>query len=548
MPVAALSRWLTAGSGAPRAEVNALARAQCVQRRAWRGGTVRSSWFTHPRRAGALRAAYSCRYTLLFMCFAGVTPTGLAAVGLAGVLVVEAGLTLYDFVTEDGTRWRFAAGLPATERVTHTLLTLNYGALLALWLPVMLGPAGWASLPTGIHLTSYGWLSAFNAVAGVGVGAWAVRDYFSTKRLQRFAAAAVQSPPRLGLVLPAQRVLVTGGTGFIGTRLVGCLLREGHQVTLLCRDRVAAARIIGAGSGAGGAGALTLVESLDAVPHLGSGPTFDVVFNLAGESLAAGRWSPARQARLFASRLDTTRAVVQFLQHDCAQGADGVRPVLVSASAVGFYGVVPPGAELPEVVAAGGADETTTPFETGSLSHRLCARWEAEAGEAATAGVRVVTPRIGVVLGRDGGALGSMLPPFEFGLGGPLGSGEQVCMPVLVKLQCAHVPPKPTPLCCAADHALDTCGRPAACLCAMCQRWRAVGAGERHRAIRLHQRRVQCRSRSRATAPYGSTRAGCGLEDDARATVCHGAAVEWPRHPACQAPATRAETRTFGRR
>ena len=92
----------------------------------------RLPWSTTAHTEQSIHCVRGALYTLLFACFAGVTPTGAAAYGLAGVLAVEATLTMYDFVTEDKTRWRFAAGLPPSERVTHTLLTLNYGALLAL--------------------------------------------------------------------------------------------------------------------------------------------------------------------------------------------------------------------------------------------------------------------------------------------------------------------------------------------------------------------------------------------------------------------------------
>ena len=459
----------------------------------------RLPWSTTAHTEQSIHCVRGALYTLLFACFAGVTPTGAAAYGLAGVLAVEATLTMYDFVTEDKTRWRFAAGLPPSERVTHTLLTLNYGALLALWLPVMLGPSGWAALPTGVHFHSYGWLSAVNAAAGAGVGLWSVRDYFATKRLQRFAAQATASPPAVGLSLPNQNVLVTGGTGFVGSRLVACLLREGHSVTVLTRNRAAAARILCA-TGSDNVGLLTLVTSLD-VFRTPSGIVlqgrFDVVFNLAGAPLADGRWSDERKRVLEQSRLGTTHAVVKHM----AAYASGQQqqPVLVSASAVGYYGVVAPGEGTKEPCAF--VSEDTAPVERETFSQRLCEGWEAEAMKAAPHGVRVVSPRLGVVLGRDGGALAQMLPPFEFCLGGPISSGKQVRPRLRPSKQKKPTTPDLHCVCaCTCVRArpggmipgvsLDPHRRLAACVCTVCQRHHYRWCRERHGTEYRNERRV----------------------------------------------------------
>jgi uncharacterized protein (TIGR01777 family) len=133
----------------------------------------------------------------------------------------------------------------------------------------------------------------------------------------------------------------------------------------------------------------------------------DAVINLAGEPVAAGRWTTDRKAAMRSSRVGTTTALVAALsqlRH---------RPtVLVSASAIGYYG--PRGDEpLTEEAASG----------TGFLAE-LCRDWEAAARAAEPLGIRVVLPRIGVVLG-PGGALAKMLPAFRMGLGGPIGRGTQ---------------------------------------------------------------------------------------------------------------------------
>lgn len=134
----------------------------------------------------------------------------------------------------------------------------------------------------------------------------------------------------------------------------------------------------------------------------------DAVFHLAGESVAAGRWTKARMARIRESRVAGSRHLVEALDKLTE------RPkVLVSASAVGYYG-------------SRGEEVLTeeSPPEDDFLAE-VCRAWEREAMKAQEFGVRVVTPRIGVVLGRGGGALQKMLTPFRLGLGGPLGSGKQ---------------------------------------------------------------------------------------------------------------------------
>ncbi len=132
------------------------------------------------------------------------------------------------------------------------------------------------------------------------------------------------------------------------------------------------------------------------------------MLNLAGEPVLGSRWTPRHLRALVESRVDATRELVRAMQA-------AARPagVLVSASAVGFYG--DRGDEL--------LDEESAPGE--DFLARLCRDWEAAALAAASGGTRVVALRIGLVLGRGGGALARMLPLFRAGLGGPLGSGRQ---------------------------------------------------------------------------------------------------------------------------
>ena len=187
------------------------------------------------------------------------------------------------------------------------------------------------------------------------------------------------------------RVLVTGGTGFIGRAVCHALRGAGHAVTIVSRD-------------SGGA-------SDDAIgwDAVGQGvAAADAVVNLAGEPIAGGRWGPARKEAILQSRVSATRALVD------AAGLAARRPrVLVNASAVGYYG-----ARDDEPV-----DETAGPG-SGFLAE-VCQAWEREASRAEAFGLRLVRLRLGMVLAGDGGALGRMLPPFRAFVGGPLGNGQQ---------------------------------------------------------------------------------------------------------------------------
>ncbi len=187
-------------------------------------------------------------------------------------------------------------------------------------------------------------------------------------------------------------VLVTGGTGFVGHELVKRLCARDDQVTILTRTPQAArpAR----------AGVTYAGWPVDVA-------RFDAVVNLAGAGVADRRWSAAYKAEIRSSRIDTTRQLVEALARSTT------RPrVLVSASAIGWYG-------------DRGEEELTEESPPGTdFLAQLCVDWEAEARRAEALGVRVAIVRIGVVLGRAGGALKQLLPIFRLGLGGPLGSGK----------------------------------------------------------------------------------------------------------------------------
>jgi hypothetical protein len=193
-----------------------------------------------------------------------------------------------------------------------------------------------------------------------------------------------------------RHVLVTGATGFIGCRLTQALASAGHEVTVLTRDPAKAATL---------RPPFRLVTRLDQIP---SDSAIDAIVNLAGEPVAGGLWTRKRRRRILASRLRATRAVVRLIGR-----LQRPPPVLVSGSAIGWYGLW--------------GDETLTEFDGGkrSFTHRVCEAWEQTARRAEKYGTRVVRLRLGLVLGTDGGMLGRLLVPFELGLGGAFGRGEQ---------------------------------------------------------------------------------------------------------------------------
>jgi uncharacterized protein len=192
------------------------------------------------------------------------------------------------------------------------------------------------------------------------------------------------------------KIVVSGGSGFLGTPLVARLVTAGHDVAVLTRDpsKVRIGRGIAWHPPAQGPWSAEVAQA-------------DVVINLAGENVGAGRWSKSRKERLVSSRLDATNALVAAMRAD-----ESRQRQLISASAVGYYGF-----DRDAI-----ADETT-PRGAGFLAE-LTEKWEAAAREAERV-ARVVILRLGVVLDGSGGALPKMAFPFRFGAGGRVGSGKQ---------------------------------------------------------------------------------------------------------------------------
>lgn len=191
--------------------------------------------------------------------------------------------------------------------------------------------------------------------------------------------------------------LLTGGTGFIGAALCRSLAATGATLTVLSRDPARAARVLPPGT-----------RCIASLAELRVQDAFDAVINLAGEPIAAARWSPARKRLLAESRTGLTRDLVGWMAR--AERRPGV---LLSASAIGFYG------DQGDTLLM---EESAPRFE---YQHELCREWEEAALQAQAIGVRTVVLRIGLVIGRQGGFLQRMLPPFRMGLGGPVGHGRQ---------------------------------------------------------------------------------------------------------------------------
>ena len=195
-------------------------------------------------------------------------------------------------------------------------------------------------------------------------------------------------------------IVVTGGTGFIGRRLVGALVDAGHRVILLTRSPAGGRHPRGAEA--------RVWDGETQGPWAACIDGADAVINFAGEPIAGGRWTGERKRRIVDSRISATRAVVEAI------GTAAIKPgVLLNASAVGYYGSVPEGDVTEDA-----------PSGVGFLAD-TCRMWEVEARRAESFGVRVVLIRMGIVVGEAGGALEKMILPFRLFVGGPVGSGRQ---------------------------------------------------------------------------------------------------------------------------
>ncbi len=190
-------------------------------------------------------------------------------------------------------------------------------------------------------------------------------------------------------------ILITGGTGFIGKTLSTQLLNNGHQVYVLSRQKAPVSGLDDK---------VKLIQILDPQAHI-----FDVIINLAGEPLNKKRWNAQVKNNLIESRVNITQKLLDYIAQ-----VQKKPHTLISGSAIGYYG---------------SNDHLYFKEETPSVSdcftHQLCKTWEEEALQAKKFGVRVCLLRMGIVLGKEGGALKEMLPSFRWGVGTQLGNGKQ---------------------------------------------------------------------------------------------------------------------------
>jgi len=201
------------------------------------------------------------------------------------------------------------------------------------------------------------------------------------------------------------RIIIAGGSGFLGRALADSLSAAGHRLQILTRRSPA----------------LLAPEAVSPITFISWTPDgtangswasscagADLIVNLAGESIGEGRWTPARKARLRGSRIHATRSLVRFIGE-----AEQPPAALISASAVGFYGD------------RGGETLTEDARPGEGFLAELAVAWEREAMAAESDRSRVVLLRTGIVLDAQEGALAKMLPPFRLSAGGPFGSGRQ---------------------------------------------------------------------------------------------------------------------------
>jgi len=322
-------------------------------------------------------------YTLIFFSLAWVQWQGVFAWIFLAILLAEIFVTFTDFALESKVR-----DVPAPEIIVHTALGIVYGAVLANLIPEVLK---WKELESGFTFVNYGFFSFVLTMYALAVLVFAFRDYFRSLEIDNF-----RQTYSMNLTTPNQKVLITGGSGFIGSKVAQSLIDNGHDVTVVTRNFEKSIQKFSK--------QIRLVESLKNL----SG-SFDIVLNFTGETINQ-RWCEQSKATIRESRLQMTTELVNYLEQR------NIKPkVLISSSGTGIYP-----ASLTESFT-----ESST-LDKSSFTAKLCQEWEAKANEAESLGVRVVILRTGLVLAIDGGVLSEMLTPFDLCLGGKLGSGEQM--------------------------------------------------------------------------------------------------------------------------
>ncbi len=337
-----------------------------------------------------LHSARAFIYGIIFLALAWSQWQGAFAILLAVLMVIEVAITLWDFIEEDLTR-----KLPPLERVLHTLLALNYGAVLAFLAPVLWA---WAQQPTAIAGAYHGLFTWILTLYGIGIIAWAVRDGLAALRLKPLVVPQWQRQP---FAVPAKpgghTVVVTGATGFIGRHTVRKLVARGDHVIVLTRDPDKAAYHFGPHA-----------RAVTALDDIAADEPVHAIVNLAGEPVVGLPWTPNRREEILNSRLKTTDAALDLIRRLASPPA-----VFITASATGYYG--DGGEAVLDENAGRGA----------GFAGRMCLMREARARVAEALRVRTVVLRYGIVLGHDGGALPGLAGPVRFGLGAIMGDGRQ---------------------------------------------------------------------------------------------------------------------------
>jgi uncharacterized protein (TIGR01777 family) len=196
----------------------------------------------------------------------------------------------------------------------------------------------------------------------------------------------------------SKKILITGGTGFVGQQLCAYLVKKGYMLYILTRNKKL--KVSQNNQTTFYLSNLSEIENID----------IDIVINLAGETIAK-RWTESAKQQIYSSRIATTKALVSFMR------SKTIKPVLfISGSAIGYYGV-----HRDQVF----TEENVAPSISSEFASSLCKAWEDEASQAAQLGIRTVFLRIGPVLAKDGGMVAKLLPSFYLGLGSQIGDGKQ---------------------------------------------------------------------------------------------------------------------------
>lgn len=351
--------------------------------------TERLSWVNYTGKELKIHSLRSFLYFVVFFTLAWWEWRGAWAWLIIAILVIEIALTLWDFVIEDKTRC-----LPASERILHTMLAINYGIILSVLVQTLVT---WSTKTNDINSVHYGVLSWAMMFFSLGALVWTFLDSYRSVNVEKFDLYH-RTNKSADPGFTNKRILITGGSGFIGKHLTRSLIHYGNHVTVVTRNKSDAAKGI--------QGRIALVDSLT---ELTNHDQFDVVINLAGEPITSGRWTERKKKTIRDSRIETTRQLINFMK------ATQHKPdLLINGSAIGFYG-----ASDDRILT-----ENSEPVSQ-NFSHNLCHDWEQIALKAVKQGIRVCLLRTGIVLERDGGALSRMIVPFYFCGGGPMGSGSQ---------------------------------------------------------------------------------------------------------------------------